>query len=108
MAVRKVQASSSTARSRTWCWISSGEIVPPDHGKRSTTAIYDRCGKQRHAIPGLGVDIDKANEATRAIARLVKDTWGRKLSEIGLRQAIQRAGGYEGRCWESMDGVGTS
>lgn len=31
-----------------------------------------------------GVDIDKANEATRAIARLAKDTWGPEvLSEIG-------------------------
>jgi phosphoribosylformylglycinamidine cyclo-ligase len=57
-----------------------------------------------------GVDIDKANEATRAIARLVRDTWGAEvLSEIGhfgglfevprtYRQPVLVS---------SMDGVGT-
>jgi phosphoribosylformylglycinamidine cyclo-ligase len=57
-----------------------------------------------------GVDIDKANEATRAIARLVKDTWGPEvLSEIGHFGGLFS---LPGGCDEpvlvsSMDGVGT-
>jgi len=57
-----------------------------------------------------GVDIDKANEATRAIARLVRNTWGEEvLSEIGHFGglfAVPRE--YrEPVLVSSMDGVGT-
>ncbi len=57
-----------------------------------------------------GVDIDKANEATRAIARLVKKTWSRDvLSEIGSFGGLFRvpAGMREPVLVSSMDGVGT-
>ena len=57
-----------------------------------------------------GVDIDKANEATRAIARLVKKTWGSEvLSEIGSFGGLFRvpAGMREPVLVSSMDGVGT-
>ncbi|HEU4363858.1 MAG TPA: phosphoribosylformylglycinamidine cyclo-ligase [Candidatus Krumholzibacteria bacterium] len=57
-----------------------------------------------------GVDIDKANEATRAIARLVKKTWGGEvLSEIGSFGGLFRvpAGMREPVLVSSMDGVGT-
>lgn len=57
-----------------------------------------------------GVDIDKANEATRAIARLVKGTWGPEvLSEIGHFGGLFTVpGGYrEPVLVSSTDGVGT-
>ncbi len=57
-----------------------------------------------------GVDIDKANEATRAIARLVKKTWGGEvLSEIGSFGGLFRvpADMREPVLVSSMDGVGT-
>jgi phosphoribosylformylglycinamidine cyclo-ligase len=57
-----------------------------------------------------GVDIDKANEATRAIARLVKRTWGGDvLSQIGSFGGLFRvpAGMREPVLVSSMDGVGT-
>jgi len=57
-----------------------------------------------------GVDIDKANEATRAIARLAKGTWGPEvLSEIGHFGglfAVPKS--YRDPVLvSSMDGVGT-
>ncbi len=57
-----------------------------------------------------GVDIDKANEATRAIARLAKETWGTEvLSEIGHFGglfAVPKS--YRDPVLvSSMDGVGT-
>ena len=57
-----------------------------------------------------GVDIDKANEATRAIARLVRNTWGPEvLSEIGSFGGLfEIPGGYRQPVLvSSMDGVGT-
>jgi phosphoribosylformylglycinamidine cyclo-ligase len=57
-----------------------------------------------------GVDIDKANEATRAIARLVKDTWGPEvLSEIGHFGGLfsMPRDCEEPVLVSSMDGVGT-
>jgi len=57
-----------------------------------------------------GVDIDKANEATRHIARLVKKTWGPEvLSEIGSFGGLfgVPAGYREPVLVSSMDGVGT-
>jgi phosphoribosylformylglycinamidine cyclo-ligase len=57
-----------------------------------------------------GVDIDKANEATRAIARLVGNTWGREvLSEIGhFGGLFELARTYRNPVLvSSMDGVGT-
>jgi phosphoribosylformylglycinamidine cyclo-ligase len=57
-----------------------------------------------------GVDIDKANEATRAIARLVRNTWGSEvLSEIGhFGGLFEIPGGYKKPVLvSSMDGVGT-
>jgi phosphoribosylformylglycinamidine cyclo-ligase len=57
-----------------------------------------------------GVDIDKANEATRAIARLVGKTWGPAvLSQIGhFGGLFEVPGGYRRPVLvSSMDGVGT-
>jgi phosphoribosylformylglycinamidine cyclo-ligase len=57
-----------------------------------------------------GVDIDKANEATRAIARLAKGTWGPEvLSEIGhFGGLFSVPGGVKDPVLvSSMDGVGT-
>jgi phosphoribosylformylglycinamidine cyclo-ligase len=57
-----------------------------------------------------GVDIDKANQATRAIARLVGRTWGPSvLSQIGHFGGLFRlpAGYREPVLVSSMDGVGT-
>ena len=57
-----------------------------------------------------GVDIDKANEATRHIARLVKNTWGPEvLSEIGhFGGLFSVPTGYKQPVLvSSMDGVGT-
>jgi phosphoribosylformylglycinamidine cyclo-ligase len=57
-----------------------------------------------------GVDIDKANEATRAIARLAKNTWGPEvLSEIGhFGGLFEVPKNYrEPVLVSSMDGVGT-
>ncbi len=57
-----------------------------------------------------GVDIDKANEATKAIARDVRDTWGEEvLSEVGSFGGLFRLpGGYDDPVLvSSMDGVGT-
>jgi phosphoribosylformylglycinamidine cyclo-ligase len=57
-----------------------------------------------------GVDIDKANEATRAIARLVGKTWGPAvLSQIGhFGGLFEIPGGYRRPVLvSSMDGVGT-
>jgi phosphoribosylformylglycinamidine cyclo-ligase len=57
-----------------------------------------------------GVDIDKANQATRAIARLVGKTWGPAvLSQIGhFGGLFAIPGGYRQPVLvSSMDGVGT-
>ena len=57
-----------------------------------------------------GVDIDKANEATRAIARLVGKTWGPEvLSQIGhFGGLFEIPAGYRRPVLvSSMDGVGT-
>ncbi|HEX5131216.1 MAG TPA: phosphoribosylformylglycinamidine cyclo-ligase [Candidatus Krumholzibacteria bacterium] len=57
-----------------------------------------------------GVDIDKANEATRAIGRLVKKTWGGDvLSNIGSFGGLFRVPREmrEPVLVSSMDGVGT-
>lgn len=57
-----------------------------------------------------GVDIDKANEATRAIARLVGKTWGPAvLSQIGhFGGLFEIPPGYQHPVLvSSMDGVGT-
>jgi phosphoribosylformylglycinamidine cyclo-ligase len=57
-----------------------------------------------------GVDIDKANQATRAIARLAKGTWGPEvLSEIGHFGGLFAVPtGYRDPVLvSSMDGVGT-
>jgi phosphoribosylformylglycinamidine cyclo-ligase len=57
-----------------------------------------------------GVDIDKANEATRAIGHLVKKTWGGDvLSQIGSFGGLFRvpSGMREPVLVSSMDGVGT-
>jgi phosphoribosylformylglycinamidine cyclo-ligase len=57
-----------------------------------------------------GVDIDKANQATRAIARLVGKTWGKAvLSQIGhFGGLFEVPSGYRQPVLvSSMDGVGT-
>lgn len=57
-----------------------------------------------------GVDIDKANQATRAIARLAKNTWGPEvLSEIGHFGGLFAVpqGMRHPVLVSSMDGVGT-
>ena len=57
-----------------------------------------------------GVDIDKANQATRAIARLAGETWGPEvLSEIGhFGGLFEVPHGYRNPVLvSSMDGVGT-
>ncbi len=57
-----------------------------------------------------GVDIDKANQATRAIARLAKETWGPEvLSEIGHFGGLFEVpkGMRNPVLVSSMDGVGT-
>jgi phosphoribosylformylglycinamidine cyclo-ligase len=57
-----------------------------------------------------GVDIDKANQATRAIARLAKNTWGPEvLSEIGHFGGLFEVpqGMRNPVLVSSMDGVGT-
>ncbi len=57
-----------------------------------------------------GVDIDKANEATRAIARLAKATWGPEvLSEIGSFGGLFAVPKHyrDPVLVSSMDGVGT-
>jgi phosphoribosylformylglycinamidine cyclo-ligase len=57
-----------------------------------------------------GVDIDKANQATRAIARLAKNTWGPEvLSEIGHFGGLFEIpkGLRDPVLVSSMDGVGT-
>ena len=57
-----------------------------------------------------GVDIDKANEATRAIARLAKATWGPEvLSEIGHFGGLFAVPKHyrDPVLVSSMDGVGT-
>ena len=57
-----------------------------------------------------GVDIDKANQATRAIARLAKNTWGPEvLSEIGHFGGLFEVpqGMRHPVLVSSMDGVGT-
>ena len=57
-----------------------------------------------------GVNIDKANEATRAISRLVKSTWGvNVMSEIGHFGGLFRMpeGYADPVLVSSMDGVGT-
>jgi phosphoribosylformylglycinamidine cyclo-ligase len=57
-----------------------------------------------------GVDIDKANEATRSIAQDVRSTWGGEvLSEVGSFGGLFRIpDGYQAPVLvSSMDGVGT-
>jgi phosphoribosylformylglycinamidine cyclo-ligase len=57
-----------------------------------------------------GVNIDKANEATKAISKSVKATWGKNvLSEVGHFGGLFRVpdGYHEPVLVGSMDGVGT-
>jgi phosphoribosylformylglycinamidine cyclo-ligase len=57
-----------------------------------------------------GVDIDKANEATKAISGFVKATWGKNvLSDVGQFGGLFRVPGEydEPVLVSSMDGVGT-